>query len=187
VSGFRRAREEVVYDGFIWRVVRAEFVSPDGQPFERDVVRTTGAVGIVPLRFDPEGLAGVVLVRQYRPAVDGDLIEIPAGIRDVPGEPIEETAQRELAEETGYRARRLSRLVTLRPSPGMTDSVHHLFLATGLDPVPRELHGPEEQHMEVLEVPLVEALAMIERGEIVDAKTVVGLLMTARRLEAEPR
>jgi ADP-ribose pyrophosphatase len=185
VSGFRRAREAVTYEGFIWHVVRAEFVAPDGEAFERDIVRTTGAVAVVPLRFDAEGTPGVVLVRQYRPALERELLEIPAGIRDVPGEPVEDTARRELAEEVGLHAGRLVPLVTVCPSPGMSDSEHHLYLATELEPVPRALHGPEEAHMEVLDVPLTEALAMIERGEIVDSKTVIGLLVTARRLEAE--
>ena len=70
------------------------------------------------------------------------------------------------------------------PSPGMTDSICSIFLATDCTPVERALHGPEEEHSELLHVPLVDALAMIERGEISDAKTVTGLLLTERRLRA---
>jgi len=123
-------------------------------------------------------------VRQYRPPYDREVIEIPAGMRDVEGEPIARTIARELVEEAGVRAGRLEPLLEFYPSAGMTDSVLHLYLATDLTPTDRDLHGPEEEHMDVLHVPLGAAIDMVLRGEIHDAKTIIGLLLVERRLRA---
>lgn len=186
-TGFARIGERQVHQGHVWRVVVAEFEAPDGHRFERDIVRSPGAVGIVPLLFDAEGSASIVFLRQYRPPYERALIEIPAGMRDVAGEPTETTARRELGEEAGLEATRLDLLVELYPSPGLTDSVTTIYLASGCTPTERSLQGPEEEHSDVLHVPLDEAVAMIERGEISDAKTVAGVLLTARRIAAGDR
>ena len=183
MSDFRHLADRTVHQGHIWHVVVGSFEAPDGTTFERDVVRSPGAVAAVPLLFDAEGNASVVLVRQYRAAYDEFVIEVPAGMRDVADEPTAETAHRELIEEVGLRAGRLEELTQFYPSAGMTDSVVHLFLATELTQVAQELHGPEEEHLEVLHVPFETALAMIDNGEIRDGKTVIGLLLVARRLE----
>jgi len=182
MTGFRHVGERLVHQGHIWHVAVAEFESPDGERFERDIVRSPGAVAAVPLLFDAEGNASVVLVRQYRPPYDDFVIEIPAGMRDVPDEPTEITAARELEEEVGLRPGRLDPLLQFFPSAGMTDSVLHLFLATELIAVDRNTHGPEEAHMEVLHLPLDEAVRMVIDGEIHDAKTIIGLLLVERRL-----
>ena len=121
------------------------------------------------------------LVRQYRPAYDRWLIEIPAGTRDVADEPPAACGRRELAEEAGLAPAELIHLADILPSPGITDSVLSVFLATGCTPVAQQLQGPEEEHIELLDVSLADALAMIDSGEIGDAKTVTGLLLTARR------
>jgi 8-oxo-dGTP pyrophosphatase MutT (NUDIX family) len=181
---FRHLGEREVHEGRIWRVVVARYEAPDGSVFERDGVRSPGAVAVVPLRFDCEGNPAVVLVRQYRPALDRWVLEIPAGMRDVPGEPPEVTAACELAEEAGFHPSHIVPLVLVEPSAGMSDATHHVFVASGLEPVDLAPHGPEEEVLERLEVPLAEALAMVERGEITDAKSVIGLLMTERRLAA---
>jgi 8-oxo-dGDP phosphatase len=182
MTAFRHLGDVDVHQGYIWKVVRAEFEGPDGQHFRRDIVRSPGAVGVLPLLFDAEGLPSVVLVSQYRAPYERLLIEIPAGMRDIPGEPPEVTGRRELVEEAGLEAGEMIHLVDMIPSPGMTDSVCTIFLATDCTPVPHDRQGPEEQAMELLHLPLDEALAMIDRGEINDAKTVVGLLATDRRL-----
>lgn len=179
---FRRLSEEIIHEGYIWNLAVAEFEAPDGSTFRRDIVRSPGAVGVVPLVFDAEGSASVVLVSQYRPPYERVVIEIPAGMRDIDGETPEDVASRELAEEAGLAAERLDLLTEILPSPGMTDSVTTLYLATGCSPVPHDRQGPEEQHMDVLHVPLVDAIEMVERGEINDAKSVVALLLTERRL-----
>jgi ADP-ribose pyrophosphatase len=182
VAGFRRVSEELVHEGYIWRVTTAEFEAPDGSLFRRDIVRSPGAVGVVPLWVDAEGTPSVILIRQYRPPYEDEILEIPAGMRDVPGEPPDVTAGRELIEEIGYAAGALQLLTEMYPSPGLTDSVTHVFLATQLTAVVREAHGPEEEHSSVVHVSLAEALDWVERGVIRDAKTVVGLLLTERML-----
>ncbi len=187
MSGFRLVGERPVHEGHIWRVVVADFESPDGEPFERDIVRSPGAVAVVPLVFDAEGNPSVVLVSQYRPAFDREITESPAGMRDVADEPPEETARRELLEETGLRAGALDRLVELIPSPGMSDATTIIFLATDCTASVRDLHGPEEEHSELVHLPLGDALEQIAAGEIVDAKTVTGLLLTEQRLRAGDR
>ncbi|HSJ91733.1 MAG TPA: NUDIX hydrolase [Ilumatobacter sp.] len=185
MTSFRHLGDEPIHQGYIWDVVVADFESPDGRRFRRDIVRSPGSVGVVPLVFDAEGVPSVVLVSQYRPALGRDLIEVPAGMRDVPGEDPAETGRRELIEEAGLAAGEIGHLVDMLPSPGMTDSVCSIYLATGCVPVEHDRHGPEEDHMEVLHVPLEAALEMIDRGEITDAKTVCGLLAADRRIRRE--
>lgn len=186
-GSFRRLSESIIHEGHVWHLAVAEFEAPDGSTFRRDIVRSPGAVGVVPLLFDAEGNASVVLVSQYRPPYERSVIEIPAGMRDIAGEDTAAVARRELIEEAGLRAEELELLTDIFPSPGMTDSVTTLYLATGCTPVPHDRQGPEEEHMELLHVPLVDAVAMVDRGEITDAKSVVALLLTDRRLRAADR
>lgn len=181
---FRRRSEAVLHEGYVWNLVLAEFEAPDGSAFTRDIVRSPGAVGVLPLVFDAEGNPSVILVSQYRPPYERTVIEIPAGMRDVDGEDTAEVAHRELVEEAGLAAGQLDLLAEILPSPGMTDSITTLYLATGCRPVPHDRHGPEEEHMTLLHLPFGDALAMVERGEIADAKSVVALLMTERRLQS---
>jgi ADP-ribose pyrophosphatase len=172
----------LVHQGYIWHVAVAEFESPDGEVFTRDIVRSPGAVAAVPLRYRGDGTPYVTLVRQYRSPFDGYVVEIPAGMRDIADEPTQETAAREMVEEVGLLPGRLEHLVDFYPSAGMTDSVLYLYLATDLTEVPRATHGPEEAHMDVLDVDLADAVQMVMRGEIHDAKTIIGVLMVERRL-----
>ena len=181
-DGFRHVAESVVHEGAVWRVVVAEFESPRGERFRRDIVRSPGAVGVVPILFDAEGNPSVVLVSQYRPPADAEVIEIPAGMRDVDGEPAAAVAERELVEEAGLSPGRLEVLTEMLPSPGMTDSITTIFLATGCTAATTDRHGPEEEHMTLVHLPLGEAVTMVEQGAISDAKTLVGLLLAERRL-----
>lgn len=181
--GFRHLGDRFVHQGYIWHVAVGTFEAPDGERFERDVIRSPGAVGVVPLLFE-NGVPTVVFVRQYRGPLDRYVLEVPAGMRDVPDEALELTAERELIEEAGLAPGRLDYLTHFYTSAGMTDSVLHLYLATELTAVDRELHGPEEAHMEVLRLPLDEAVDMVVNGEINDAKTVIGLLLVERRWRA---
>src|SRR6187431_2772063 len=118
MADFRHLVDTEVHRGHIWNVVVAEFEAPDGSHFIRDIVRSPGAVAVVPVRFDGDGQPWVTLVRQYRPPYERDLIEVPAGMRDVPGEPPEETGRRELVEEAGLRAGAMVHLIDMLPSPG---------------------------------------------------------------------
>jgi ADP-ribose pyrophosphatase len=184
-EGFTHDGDRLVHRGHFVQVVEASFTAPDGSTFVRDIVRSRGAVGVVPIRVI-DGVVHVVLVRQYRPAFDADIIEVPAGVRDVDGEDPAVTAQRELGEEVGLQAGVLEPLGSLYPSAGMTDAITHLYLATALTEVPLDAHGPEEEAMEIFTLSLADAVRAVERGEIVDAKTVIGLLLAERRLAAAP-
>lgn len=181
MGSFRHLGDELVHRGYIWNVVSGSFEDPDGRPFTRDIVRSPGAVAVVPVLEDGDGHQ-VVLLRQYRAAFDTSIIEVPAGMRDVPGEAPEDTARRELIEESGYAAGNLVELHQFLPSPGMTDAVLHVYLATDLTRVERCTQGPEEDHMDVILVSLVEAVEMVIRGEIRDAKATIGLLLADRHL-----
>ncbi|MEZ5322564.1 MAG: NUDIX hydrolase [Microthrixaceae bacterium] len=176
--GFVKLGEERIYDGYVIGVVDASFRAPDGTVIHRDVVHHPGAVTVVPVTAAGE----VVLVRQFRSAMETTLLEAPAGKRDVAGEPPEITAVRELAEEVGLVAGRLEPLMVLAHSPGFCDERNHLFLATDLTETERAVDGPEEEHMTIVRLPLVEVFDRIADGSIVDAKTVVGLLLAAQRL-----
>ena len=185
-GGFTHLDDRLVHEGHFVQLVEGSFRAPDGTTFVRDIVRSRGAVGVVAIRYVDDA-PHVVLLRQYRPPYDAELIEIPAGVRDVEGEDPATTAQRELGEEAGLAAGTISPLGRLYPSPGLTDAITMLFLATDLHEVPLDAHGPEEEAMEIFSMPLTDAVAAIERGEIVDAKTVIGVLLAERRLaRAEP-
>ena len=177
-GSFRHVGDRPIHDGYVWNVVAGDFVDPDGRAFTRDIVRSPGAVAVVALFDDRTTL----LVRQYRAAFDAHVLEIPAGMRDVAGEDPEATARRELIEETGFDAATWRLLHRFFPSVGMTDAVLHVYLATELRPVGRSAHGPEEEHMEVVRIPIAEAIDMVETGQILDAKATIGLLMAARIL-----
>jgi ADP-ribose pyrophosphatase len=181
-SGFRRLAEHPVHSWGIWTLVAGEYEGPDGERFERHIVRSPGAVAVVPVLFDAEGNASVIMVDQYRPAFDANVRELPAGMRDVDGEPPEETARRELVEEVGFDAGELTFLTEYMPSPGLTDSTLRVYLGTDLRPAARDAHGPEESHMAVIHLPFTEALRQVEAGEIVNAAAVIGILFAARRL-----
>jgi ADP-ribose pyrophosphatase len=173
--------EATVHRGHIITVVRATFVDPDGTAFERDVVRHPGAVAMVAIT----GADAVVLVQQYRPAVDRWLLEIPAGTCDVGGEPNEVTARRELAEEVGYEATNLTLLTTCAITPGFCDEYSAVYLATGLRAVALDRQGIEERFMRTVEVPLSGFDAMVDDGTIVDATTILGVGLACRRMAAD--
>jgi ADP-ribose pyrophosphatase len=150
---------------------------PDGSTGELEMIRHPGASAVVPFVSDPNGAdPQVLLIRQYRYAADGYLYEIPAG-RLEPGEDPAECARRELQEETGCRAQRVERLFTMYTTPGFTDEKIHLFMAVGL--TMGETGHEDDEFMTVETVTLTRALEMIERGEIQDAKTALGLLYAA--------
>ncbi len=161
--------EELLLTGRIFRVVRTWTEGSDGNKHVREIIRHPGAVVILPRLSD----GSVVLIRNYRTAVGRRVIELPAGTLE-PGEEPLVAAHRELAEETGYRARSMQRLTAFFSSPGILDEKMHLFLATDLDPGATDLQVDER--IEPLVVPWQEAVAMVRDGRIEDAKTQIGLL-----------
>lgn len=176
-KGFASTALDVVHSWAMFRLVRRTIRGPRGDVFDRTYVNTPGAVGVVALTPDNQ----IVLVSQYRSSFDELVLEIPAGMRDVVGEDPSRTAWRELAEETGYVPATVERLGTCLSSPGITDSVVDLFIARGVVVGESSPEGPEEREMTVLTIPFSQALTMVELGEITDAKSVVGILLTARR------
>jgi ADP-ribose pyrophosphatase len=176
--GFRKNHETELHQGWIFTVVRADFADPDGDTFQRDIVRHPGAVAVVPVTDS----ASVLLVRQYRPAVEQWLYEIPAGTRDVSDESPETTAGRELAEEIGRSARSLTLLTRCLNTPGFCDEETSIYLGTDLTEVSTDRQGVEERYMTVEEIPLNRFDAMVDDGSIVDAATILGVGLARRRL-----
>jgi 8-oxo-dGTP pyrophosphatase MutT (NUDIX family) len=165
----------------ILELVELAVEGPDGERHTRSVVRHPGAVVAVPVVDDD-----AILVRQFRAAAGRALLEVPAGKRDVAGEAPETTAARELEEEIGQSPGRLRKLAEFYNSPGFCDEYTHLFCATELSALP-ERRGvtAEEQAMSVERVPLAATADLIAAGELIDAKSIVGLLLTQQLLERE--
>ena len=180
MAGFEQLGEDLIHEGPVFRVTIGQVRSPDGEILTREYVRHPGAVVVVPI-VDGD----VVLVRQYRAAIDRDLLEIPAGKRDVPGEPPAETAARELREEVGLVAGSLTLLTEFFNTPGFSDEYSYCYLATDCAVVPMERQGAEEAHMEVVRLPLADAVAQIASGVIDDAKTIIGIMLAQHRLASE--
>jgi 8-oxo-dGTP pyrophosphatase MutT (NUDIX family) len=174
---FRVVDESVEWAGSRISGAKVVVEGPGGERHEREIVHHPGAVGVVPWHDD----GTITLVRQYRAALDADVWEIPAGLRDVEGEPTELTASRELVEEAGLQAGRMEHVVTFHNSPGFSDEAVVVYLATDLTEVPDDRQSPEEEHMTLARVSLDEGLAMVDDGRITDAKTVIALLALARR------
>jgi 8-oxo-dGDP phosphatase len=167
------------YAGPIFTVFTDEVTMSDGRVAERDLVVNKGAVGVVAV----DDVGRVVLINQYRHPVGRRLWEVPAGLRDVPGEDLVLAAARELGEETDLRAARYDLLVDLHLSPGFSTESIRLFLARDLSEVPaaeRHARTDEEADIEIAWFDLDEAVAMVLRGEVTNAATVAGLLAAAR-------
>jgi ADP-ribose pyrophosphatase len=152
-----------------FRVVSRKYRTKDGVEHQRAVILHPGAVTILPLLDDGR----VCLIRNQRVAVDQTLVELPAGTLE-PGEEPLAAAARELEEETGWRAARLEHLASFWMSPGILRERMHLILARGLTPGQKQLDAGEQ--IETLLLPWDEAIELVRRGAIEDAKTLVGLL-----------
>lgn len=170
----RRLASRRVYDGKVLALDVDEVEEPGDVRAVREVVRHRGSVAALPVHADGR----VVLVRQYRYAVDSEVWELPAGRLD-PGETPERGARREMEEEVGLRAEALEPLVTFFTTPGFCDEKIHVFRATGLT----EVHArPEaDERIEPGVFDLAEAVEMIRRGEVREGKTLVALLLENER------
>ena len=166
------------YDGRIIKLFNDQIKLPDGNLAHREYVKHPGGVCVVPLTDKGE----VMLVRQYRYVYGKEIIEIPAGKRDVGEEDTLAGAKRELKEELGIEAENFVFIGELYPTPGYTDEVLYMYAATGLsfgetNPDEDEFIEPEKIHIDKL-------VEMIMAGEIKDAKTVAAVLKTKRLLDA---
>jgi ADP-ribose pyrophosphatase len=169
---------EVVFEGSLFRVLRDRLIEPGGKQNERDIIRHNGSVVILAIdRSKSKKDPWIVVERQYRHAARQFLWELPAGKLE-PGEDALAGAQRELAEETGYRARKWKTLVEYYPSPGFLGESMKIFLAEGL--LAGNAHPEDDEQIEFRLVKLSEALKLIDKGAILDGKTLTGVLLYAR-------
>lgn len=172
-----RIASECVYSGRIITVTRDKVALPGGGEADLEMVRHPGAAAVVPL--DRRG--GVTLIRQYRYAADGFILEVPAGKLER-GESPERCAHREIVEEAGVAAGRLHPLGWIFTTPGFTDEKIHLFAATELTPSVQDLD--EDEVIEVVTMPLDQALRLAASGEIRDAKSLCALYRAAQEIAA---
>ncbi len=154
---------------------------PDGSEGDLDFIRHPGASAILPVigqvsESDPE----VLLLKQYRYAAGGFIVEVPAGCPDYEGEPWEVVASRELEEETGWRSKNLSPMTRIFTTPGFTDEVIHLFVASELEPGTSNLD--QDEYLEVVRVPFSQAVEWVRDGTIVDCKSMATILYAAQFL-----
>lgn len=158
-----------VYDGRIINFRIDTVLLPNGKMSQREIIEHRGAIAVVPM-LDQDT---VVLVRQYRAAASGPLLEIPAGTRD-PEEDVTLCAHRELAEEINYSAKQMIKLFQSYVAPGYSTELIHTFVA--LDLSPTEGHTDEDEFLEIIPMPLTEAVDKIRTGEIQDSKSISALL-----------
>ncbi len=169
---------KVSYQGPLFRVLTEEVSEPDGKQTTRDIIRHNGSIVVLAVddsksRKDPF----VIMEQQYRHAAGQYLVELPAGKLE-PGEDPLDGAKRELIEETGYRARHWTKLVRYFASPGFLGEWMQVYLAEGLT---RGVAEPEEdESIDVAAIPLSKILKLIEKGQILDGKTLVSLMLYDR-------
>lgn len=167
-----------VYTGKVLNLDVDRVRFPNGSEGELEMIRHPGASAVVPFLGElSEADPAILLIRQYRYAAEGYLYEVPAG-RLEPGESPAECAGRELSEETGWSARKVEHLFTMYTTPGFTDEKIHVFLASDL--TRGVTNHDTDEFMVVEKVLLSKAVAMIERGEIQDAKTALSILLASR-------
>lgn len=159
-----------LFKSHIFTVERLTYETAAGDSLHKDVVRHPGSVAILPILNDGK----ICLIRNHRVTVNETLIEVPAGTMEPP-EPALDCANRELVEETGYRAEKMELLTSFYPAPGILDERMHLFLATGLQPGEPAREAGEQ--IENFVVSLDEAKSMVNDGTIKDAKTMVAVLL----------
>jgi ADP-ribose pyrophosphatase len=160
-----------IYRGRVIDLNLERVTLPNDVEVELEVIRHPGGAGVVPLLED----YSIVLIRQHRHCAGGEIWEIPAGRIDE-GENPTDCALRELAEEVGYKTSHIEKLTAIYSAPGFCTEKVHIFLATGLTPY--EINQEEDEVMEIVTLPLEEAVEKVKTGEINDAKTVVGILLT---------
>jgi ADP-ribose pyrophosphatase len=171
-------RSEVIYEGPLFRVLHDKIVEPGGRQNERDIIRHNGSVVILALDSSKSKKnPWIVMERQYRHAANQFLWELPAGKIDAGEEPLA-GAKRELAEETGYRAKKWRPLVEYYASPGFLGEAMKVFVAEGLRA--GDARPEEDEEIELRLVKLSDVLKMIEKGAILDGKTMTSVLLYAR-------
>ncbi|NLX62863.1 MAG: NUDIX hydrolase [Tissierellia bacterium] len=169
-------KSERIYEGKIVNL-RIDTVELPGKKYsKREIVEHPGAVGIVPITEDGK----IILVRQFRKAVEKPLLEIPAGKIEINEEP-KETALRELFEETGFYSNKMEYIIEFYTSPGFSNEKVYLFLATELEK--REAEPNDDELIEIEMYDIKDLVEMVNRGEINDSKTIIGILLAEKYIK----
>jgi ADP-ribose pyrophosphatase len=176
MPSFEFIRSEVLMKGRAFTIRRDYLKTPDGRETKFEIVEHGGSVVIVPVDAD----GNMLFVRQYRHAAGMDMLELPAGTRDG-DEPFDKCAAREIREETGMEAGKLTYVGSFYLAPGYSTEYMGVFLATDLKHNP--LEADEDEFLSLEKIPVKEALKMAERGEMPDAKSLAALLMARAYLE----
>ena len=173
---FKRLSRDLVAHGAILDYYQDTMLIPNGNIAKWDFIKHNGAAAVVPV--DEQGR--IIMVKQYRNALDRYTIEIPAGGLKTPDEPTKEAAERELQEETGYRAEKIELLLTIRTTVAFCDEKIDIYLATGLTPGKQNLD--EDEYVQFQAYTVEELTEKIYAGEIQDSKTVAAVLAYKDRL-----
>ncbi len=172
-----QSEREILFRGAKFDFERIAYRSTGGKLIRREVVRHPGAVCILPLLRTAGGVK-IVMIRNLRPALGEELWELPAGTLEPP-EPPEQCAARELIEETGYRAERIEALGSFYTTPGMTDELMRAYVATDLTEVGQQLE--EDERIRPMPLSVEDVFGLLDRGELRDGKSMVTLMLAARR------
>ena len=167
---------QIIYEGRILKLRLDEVTLPEGKRTKREVVEHSDAIAVVAL----DGDNNILLVKQFRKPVGGELLEVPAGCVD-PGEEPVATVSREMREETGYRPNNIKKLGGFYTSPGFCTEYIHVYLATDL--VADSLHAEDSDGIELVRVPLEKVEGLIDSGALCDAKSIAGLLLYLNSLK----
>jgi ADP-ribose pyrophosphatase len=167
---FRVEAEREIFRGRVIRLVNRDLVLPNGRRTTFSIVEHPGAVAIVPVHANGD----VVLLRQFRPSIGEEIYEIPAGTIEKGEAPLA-TAKREIIEETGFKARRWSKIAEFYTAPGFCTELMHVYVARGLSPAVAE--GDADEVLRPVRVSLDQALKLVRTRKIRDAKSIAGILI----------
>lgn len=158
-----------IFNGKIVRLREDQVILSNGNKATREIVEHSGAVAVLPINED----GNIFLVKQFRKPIEGELLELPAGKLET-GENPQDCAIRELEEEIGYKAGNIKKLISLYTSPGFSNEIIHIFVASNLERT--QIHRDDDELMDILEMSFERAKDMIYEGKIIDGKTIVGIL-----------
>lgn len=179
MSDVKPIKQNKIFQGKIVELVVQEYNEPSGRTHTKEIIKHPGGSVVVPVLDNNN----IVLVKQYRYPLDKFILEFPAGKLEPNEDPLE-CAARELTEETGYTAGKIEKLTAIYTTPGFCNELLHLYIATSLEKsVTGQQLERDEHSLSVVELPLSEALDMIDRGEIMDSKTIVGILLAERKIK----
>lgn len=172
----KKISSEKVFDGVLLHVRKDEVELPNGHKSVREWIKHPGASSVIPLLPDNQ----IILVKQFRYPVGQVTLEVPAGKLDAEGEDPLVCAERELSEETGYTAGKIWKLTTIATTVGFSNEFIHLYAAKDLKP--GKQHPDDDEFINTVKVPLTAALQLVESGKIIDAKSIISILLLAKQI-----